>query len=189
MLILLDRDGVLNEDRPDHVKTPGELVMIPRSAEAVARLNSAGHKVALVTNQSGIGRGLYSDDMLGKIHEKLNDALRRAGGHLDAIFICPDAPGSLSHRRKPEPGMLREAMDRFRIHASDCIMVGDALRDLEAAAKVNVKRILVRTGKGASTQAQGLPATILPVAVHETLWDAVDALLGPETDETALDIG
>lgn len=184
MLILLDRDGVLNEDRPDHVKNPGEFHMIPHSAEAVARLNSAGHKVALVTNQSGIGRGLYTEEMLGKIHEKMNVALRRAGGHLDAIFICPDAPGGHSPRRKPEPGMLREAMERFRISAYDTIMIGDALRDLEAAAKVNVKRILVRTGKGAATQAQGLPASILPVAVYETLWVAVEALLGPESNET-----
>ncbi len=183
MLILLDRDGVLNEDRPDHVKSPGEFMMIDQSAAAVARLNHAGHKVALVTNQSGVGRGLYSPEMLDKIHEKLKDSLAQAGGHLDAIFICPDAPGSLSERRKPEPGMLREAMDRFRASSGDTVMIGDALRDLQAAARVNAKRILVRTGKGASTQAQGLPTNILPVAVYETLWDAVESLLGAETIE------
>lgn len=183
MLILLDRDGVLNEDRPDHVKNPGELVMIEKSAAAVARLNRAGHKTALVTNQSGLGRGLYDETMLEKIHEKLVAELRSAGGHLDAIFICPDAPWAATPRRKPEPGMLREAMQQFRCPASDAIMIGDALRDLEAAAKAGVKRILVRTGKGRQTQAEGLPHRVLPLSVHENLWQAVESLLGPETEE------
>lgn len=184
MLILLDRDGVLNEDRADHVKNPDELVMIPRAAKAVARLNAAGHKVALVTNQSGLGRGLYSEEMLTRIHEKLEGALRAAGGHLDATFICPDPPWAASDRRKPGPGMLREAMSQFRARVGETVMIGDALRDLEAAAKVGARRILVRTGKGAATQGAGLPAEVLPVMVCADLWDAVDKLLGAKTPET-----
>jgi D-glycero-D-manno-heptose 1,7-bisphosphate phosphatase len=184
MLVLLDRDGVLNEDRPDHVKNPEELTMIPRAARAVARLNAAGHKVALVSNQSGLGRGLYDEEMLARIQEKLEAALRAERGHLDATFICPDAPWAATDRRKPGPGMLREAMDRFRLRGADVIMIGDALRDLEAAAKVGVRRILVRTGKGAVTQAKGLPPHVLPVEVRDDLWDAVTHLLGPEHGET-----
>jgi D-glycero-D-manno-heptose 1,7-bisphosphate phosphatase len=183
MLILLDRDGVLNEDRPDHVKTPDELIMIPRAGEAVARLNQAGHKVALVSNQSGVGRGLYDEAMLARIQEKLAQGLRAAGGHLDATFICPDAPWAASERRKPGAGMLGEAMSRFRAGPQETVMIGDALRDLEAAAKAGVRRILVRTGKGAATQGAGLPAHVLPVEVRENLWDAVEALLGSGSDD------
>jgi len=178
MLILLDRDGVLNQDRPDHVKTPDELIMIPRAAEAVAKLNQAGHKVALATNQSGIGRGLFDERMFDRIQEKLNLALRSAGGHLDATFVCPDPPWAATQRRKPEPGMIHEAMSRFRISPGETVMIGDALRDLEAAAKAGARRILVRTGKGAQTQAAGLSQEVLPVTVCEDLWDAAQGLLG-----------
>jgi D-glycero-D-manno-heptose 1,7-bisphosphate phosphatase len=184
MLILLDRDGVLNEDRPDHVKTPDELVMIPRAAEAVARFNRAGHKVALVSNQSGLGRGLYDEQMLGRIQEKLEASLRAARGHLDATFICPDPPWAATERRKPGPGMLREAISRFRTTPGETMMIGDALRDLEAAAKVGARRILVRTGKGAATQGAGLPHAVLPVKVCTDLWDAADVLLGKDPSDT-----
>ncbi len=185
MLILLDRDGVLNEDRADHVKSPDQLSMIPRAAEAVARLNHAGHKVALVTNQSGLGRGLYDQTMLARIHDKLNGELRSKGGHLDAIFICPDAPWEASERRKPGAGMLREAMSRFRMSAAETVMIGDAARDLEAAVKAGVARILVRTGKGAATQSEGLGRTVLPVRVCDDLWYAVEMLLGSESNGEA----
>lgn len=182
MLILLDRDGVVNEDRPDHVKNPDELVMIPKAAAAVARFNRAGHKVVLVSNQSGLGRGLYDAAMLARIQEKLNEGLRRAGGHLDATFICPDPPWAAGDRRKPGPGMLREALSQFRVSPHDAVMIGDALRDLEAATKASVSRVLVRTGKGAATQAAGLPPSVLPVKVCDDLWDAADHILGPESD-------
>jgi len=177
MLALLDRDGVLNQDRADHVKNPDELVMLPGAAEAVAQLNRAGWKVALVSNQSGLGRGLFDETMFARIQEKLNEGLRAAGGHLDATFVCPDAPWAAGPRRKPAPGMLEDAMRQFRASAGDAVMIGDALRDLEAAAKIGVRRILVRTGKGAATQAAGLPAHVLPTEVHDDLRAAVGALL------------
>jgi len=184
MLILLDRDGVLNEDRADHVKNPDELIMIPCAAEAVARFNARGHKVALVSNQSGLGRGLYNEAMLARIQEKLEAAVRAARGHLDATFICPDPPWAATDRRKPGPGMLREAMSQFRVPPEETVMIGDALRDLEAAAKAGVQRILVRTGKGAATQGAGLPAHVLPVKVCTDLWDVADLLLGKVAPET-----
>lgn len=176
-LVLLDRDGVLNEDRPQSVRTPGDLVLLPRAAEAVARLNRAGMRVVVVTNQSIVGRGIIDGAMLDRIHDRLRDELARAGARLDAILVAPDAPDAPTARRKPGDAMLREAMDRFGAIGGETAMIGDALRDLEAAASVGCRRILVRTGKGRATQAAGLPAHVLPVAVHEDLWSAVDALL------------
>lgn len=176
-LVLLDRDGVLNQDRDDFVKHPGELVMIPRAAEAVARLNRAGLKVAVCTNQSCIGRGIIGPDMLDRIHDTLRDHLAAAGAHLDLILHAPDAPHAATDRRKPGPGMLREALAQFRVAPHDAVMIGDNVVDLQAATAAGVARILVRTGKGAAMQARGLPPEVLPVAVRADLADAVDRLL------------
>lgn len=177
MLVLIDRDGVLNADRPDHVGNPGELVMIPGAAAAVARLNAAGHQVAVCTNQSCVGRGIVSPEMLDRIHARLRDELAREGGRIDLLLVCTDPPWAAGPRRKPAPGMLREAMTRFRASPGDTVFVGDALTDLQAAAAAGCRRVLVRTGKGAATQAKGLPAEVLPVAVHADLADAVEAIL------------
>lgn len=179
MLVLLDRDGVLNENRDDYVKSPGELVMLRGSAEAVARLNAAGHRVAVCTNQSAVGRGIVAPAMLDRIHDSLREHLARAGGRLDALFFCPDPPWAASDRRKPGPGMLQDAMRQFRVSPHDCVMVGDDLVDLQAASRAGVRRILVRTGKGRKTQGAGIPPEVLPVAVHEDLGAAVASLLGP----------
>lgn len=176
-LVLLDRDGVLNADREDSVKTPAELVMLPGAAEAVARLNNAGRLVALVSNQSVVGRGIIDAAMLARIQEKLTGELAGAGARLDAVFYCPDAPHAAGPRRKPAPGMLFEAMRQFRTAAEDTVMIGDQLSDLEAASAAGCRRILLRTGKGAATQAEGLPRRVLPVAVCEDLSAAVDRVL------------
>ena len=176
-LVLLDRDGVLNEDRPDSVKTPDELALLPGAAQAVARLNRAGRRVVVVTNQSIVGRGRIDQTMLARIHDRLRAELAREGAHLDAILVAPDAPETAGERRKPGAGMLHEALRRYRSEASETPMIGDALGDLEAAAAAGCKRILVRTGKGRATQAAGLPAHVLPVAVHDDLPAAVSALL------------
>lgn len=176
-LVLLDRDGVLNMDRTDHVKTPGELVMIPNAAAAVARLNRAGLKTAIVTNQSGVGQGLMSASMLERIHDRLREELAGHGARVDLLLTCPEPPWSDHERRKPRPGMLLEAMRHFRIAADETVMIGDQLRDLQAARAAGVRRVLVRTGKGAELQARGLPDDILPVAVYDSLHAGVDALL------------
>lgn len=178
-LVLLDRDGVLNEDRADYVKNPGELVMLPGAAKAVARLNAAGCAVAICTNQAVVGKGIIDEAMLARVHDKLRDELARDGARLDAIFHCPDAhPGP---RRKPEPGMLREALRRFDAQAAATPFVGDNLRDLQAATKAGCPRHLVRTGHGAKIQAAGIPADVLPVRVHDDLAAAVDSILGGAT--------
>jgi len=176
MLVLLDRDGVLNEDRADFVKTPAELVMIKGAADAVVRLNAAGHTVTVVSNQSGVGRGLMSADDLDAVHTALENALSAAGGRLDALITCTDPPWAATVRRKPGPGMLQEALDQFGTTPEDAVMIGDATRDLEAAAVLGIRRILVRTGKGRATEAD-LPTELQPVTVFDDLARAVDAVL------------
>lgn len=181
MLVLLDRDGVLNEDRQDSVKAPEELVLIKGSVEAVATLKRAGHFVVVVTNQSVVGRGIINHDTLDRIHEKLGLALSRAGGRLDDILVCPDPPWAASERRKPAPGMLNEAISRFAALPTETVMIGDALRDLQAAAAAGCQRILVLSGKGRKTLDAGLPDDVQPVAVYDDLAAASDGLLSAQS--------
>ncbi len=177
-LVMLDRDGVLNVDRPDSVKTPVELVMLPRAAAAVARLNAAGIKVALVSNQSVVGRGVIAAEMLERIQYRLREALARERARLDVELVCTDPPWAASDRRKPGAGMLREALRRFSLTPAEAVMIGDAASDLQAATTAGCARVLVRTGKGAATQAAGIAHEVLPVAVRTDLAEAVARLLG-----------
>ena len=179
-LVIIDRDGVLNEESAAYIKSPAELIMIAGAARAVARLNRAGIKVAVCTNQSVVGRGIIPMQMLDKIHERLTENLAADGARLDALFMCTDHPDQATRRRKPGPGMLEEALRRFQASAAETPMIGDSLRDLEAAAALGCPRHLVRTGHGARTQADGIPEKLLPVRVHDDLAAAVTALLGPE---------
>ena len=178
-LVLIDRDGVLNEESADRIKHPGELIMIAGAAAAVASLNRAGVKVAVCTNQAVVGRGIIGQDMLDRIHDHLRDQLARAGAHLDALFFCTDPPWAATPRRKPGPGMLAEALRRFGAAAPETPMIGDSLADLQAAATLGCPRHLVRTGFGVRTQGAGVPETVLPVTVHDDLATAVAHLLGP----------
>jgi D-glycero-D-manno-heptose 1,7-bisphosphate phosphatase len=180
-LVLLDRDGVLNDEIGEYVSDPGKLRMIPGSAAAVARLNRAGYTVAICTNQGVVGRGIIDRAMLDLINERLADYLAREGARWDAMFVCTDHPDQPTRRRKPAPGMLEEAIRHFGASAAETPMIGDNLRDLEAAASIGCPRHLVRTGHGATTQAAGIPAAVLPVRVHDDLAAAVTALLGPPT--------
>ena len=177
MLVLLDRDGVLNEERPGFVRNPDELVMIAGAAAAVARLSAAGHRTVVITNQSVVGRGLIDAEMLERIHHKLCSEVARAGGRIEAVLACLDPPWAPTARRKPGPGMLREALAHFAAEAAESPMIGDSLRDLEAAHAAGCRRVLVRTGNGAATQAAGIPAALAPVAVFDDLAEAVDTLL------------
>ena len=176
MLVLLDRDGVLNEDRQDFVKTPAELVMIPGAASAVARLNAAGHTIAVVSNQSGVGRGVMTEHDLEGVNSTLKRMIEADGGRLDAIFTCSDPPWAATERRKPGPGMLQDALKRFHAAPAEAVMIGDATRDLEAAAVLGIRRILVRTGKGSKVE-PNLPSALQPVTVYDDLAAAAEALI------------
>ena len=174
-LIVLDRDGVINEDRDDYIKTPDEWVAVPGALEAIARLTKAGYEIAVATNQSGVGRGLYTLDTMHAIHNKMLDQVTAAGGRIAAIFFCPHTPEAHCDCRKPKPGMLEDIAHRFNVDLTDVPCVGDSLRDLQAAESVGAQPILVLTGKGKQTKAAGgLPARTL---IHADLAAAVKSIV------------
>lgn len=158
-LVILDRDGVINFDSAQFIKSPDEWKPIPGSLAAIARLNQAGYRVVVATNQSGIGRGLFDMDTLNAIHDKMLKALAQVGGRIDAIFFCPHTQADDCACRKPRPGMLKDIATRFNADLTGTPIVGDALRDLQAAVAVGAQPILVLTGKGQKTAADpDLPA-------------------------------
>jgi len=154
-LIILDRDGTINYDSDAHIKSPEEWRPIEGSLEAIARLTQADYRIAVATNQSGIARGLFDTTTLIAIHNTMQRALGQVGGRIDAFFFCPHAADSACECRKPKPGMLIEIANRFNVSLDDTYMVGDALRDLEAAAAAGARPVLVLTGKGKKTQKEG----------------------------------
>lgn len=160
MLIILDRDGVINKDSPDFVKSPDEWRAIPGSLEAIATLNRVGHQVVVATNQSGVSRGYFSLATLLAIHHKMQTELARAGGRLDGVYFCPHRNEDCCPCRKPAPGMLEQIAQDFGADLTrDAILVGDSLRDIEAAQAVGCPAVLIKTGTGEA-----------PVAVYESLW-------------------
>jgi len=174
-LIILDRDGVINYDSPQYIKSPAEWKPIPGSLEAISRLNQSGYRVVVATNQSGIGRGIFDMDTLNAIHEKMHKALFAVGGHIDAIFYCPHPADSKCACRKPYPGLFHQISERFHVNLRGVPAIGDSLRDLQACVVVGCRPMLVLTGKGEKTREEGnLPAD---VQIFADLATAVDALL------------
>lgn len=151
-LVILDRDGVINHDSDDYIKSPDEWQPLPGSLEAIARLCRADYTVVVATNQAGVGRGLFSQEMLIRIHRKMASSIRDKGGRLDSVFFCPHSPAEQCGCRKPKPGMLLEISDRLGIGLSGVPVVGDSLRDLEAAEAAGAIPVLVKTGRGRLTQ-------------------------------------
>jgi len=154
-LVILDRDGTINEDRDDFVKSPEEWVPLPGALEAIARLNHAGWQTVIATNQSGLGRGLFDMAALNAMHAKMNSALARVGGRIGAVFFCPHAPEDQCSCRKPLPGLYEQICERFGVDQKAVHVVGDSVRDIEAAVAAGSPHHLVLTGKaGAMTQAE-----------------------------------
>ena len=154
-LVVLDRDGVINHDSEQFIKTPDEWRAVPGSLEAIARLNQADFRVVVATNQSGIGRGLFDMPMLNAIHDKMHKACALAGARIDAVFYCPHTAENHCHCRKPKAGMLEEIADRYNVSLAGVPTVGDSLRDLQSAATMGALPYLVLTGKGNKTHAAG----------------------------------
>lgn len=152
-LVILDRDGVINFDSDQYIKSPDEWRPIPGSLEAIARLNQWGYRVVVATNQSGIGRGLFEMDTLNAIHDKMMKAVAQAGGRIDGIFFCPHTNADRCQCRKPKPGLYEEIATRYNADLAGVPAIGDSLRDLKAAEAVEAQPILVLTGKGNKTQA------------------------------------
>ncbi len=173
-LVILDRDGVINYDSDAFIKTPDEWKPIPGSLEAIAHLTQAGYRVVVATNQSGIGRGLLDMGALNAINDKMCKAAIQAGGRIDAMFFCPHANTDNCNCRKPATGMFKEIADRFGVELNGVPAIGDSLRDLQTAAAVGAIPILVLTGKGKKTKAEGeLPEN---TKIFPNLSAAVDAL-------------
>lgn len=178
-LILLDRDGVINEDRTDSVKSLDEFVLLPGVIPAIKLLNEASIPIAVLTNQAVVGRGELSVEGLESIHKYFTDILKKNGAFIDKFYICTSIDPQ-NYFRKPNPGLLLQALDDFNTKPEDAIFIGDALRDLEAASAIHCSRMLVRTGKGLQTLQEGLPSHVLPVRVFNDLYEAICHLLEEE---------
>ena len=171
-LIIFDRDGTINEDRDDYVKSADEWVPIPGALEAIARLNHAGWHAVVATNQSGLARGLFDTAMLNAVHQKMNQALAKVGGRIDAVFFCPHGPSEGCDCRKPQPGLFRLIGERYGVELGEVPIVGDSLRDLQAGAIVGCRPHLVRTGKAAGldeAQIEDIRRQVPGTVVHADL--------------------
>ncbi len=173
--VILDRDGVINEDSDAFIKSPAEWRPLPGSLEAIARLNRAGYQVVVATNQSGVGRGLFDIRTLTAIHQRMRHELATVGGRIEAIFFCPHLPDAGCACRKPLPGMFHEIEERLQISLENVPAIGDSMRDLIAAQEAGAKPVLVLTGKGQSTR---LAAEAAGIPIFSDLAAAVQGLLG-----------
>jgi D-glycero-D-manno-heptose 1,7-bisphosphate phosphatase len=169
-LVILDRDGTINVDSDEFIKSPDEWVALPGALEAIARLNHLGWHVVVASNQSGLGRGLFDVAALNAIHAKMHKALAAAGGRIDAVFYCPHTPEDGCRCRKPASGLFEQIGERLGIDLAGVPTVGDSLRDLQAGAAAGCEPHLVLTGKGEALRGQPLPATFPPgTQVHADL--------------------
>lgn len=172
--ILLDRDGVINQDSDAFIKSPEEWQPIPGSLEAIALLNAHGYKVVVVSNQSGIARGLFDEAMLEKIHTKMQNLVADKGGLISGIYYCPHGPDDACSCRKPKAGLLQAFARDYQVDLSDIPVIGDSLRDLQAAVAVGALPILVKTGKGQDTFLKNPQFTSL---VFENLYEAAKIIV------------
>lgn len=174
-LIILDRDGVINQDSDDYIKSVDEWQPLPGSIEAIAKLSMNDYRIVVATNQSGIARGYFDLDALNQMHDKMHKLVNDAGGAIDAVLFCPHSPDDGCECRKPKPGMYKDVGERLRIDLKDVPVVGDSLRDLQAADAVGARPLLVRTGKGERTIAK--LGDDLAYPVYEDLAAVVEMLL------------
>jgi D-glycero-D-manno-heptose 1,7-bisphosphate phosphatase len=179
-IVILGRDGTLNEYREDHVKAPEEWVTVPGALEAVARLNHAGWHAVVATNQAGIGRGMIDMASVNAVHAHMNQLLQQQGGRIDAVFFCPHTPEQQCDCRKPLPGLMVDILRRYGVDAAQVPMVGDTLRDMLAAQAAGCAPHLVRSGRAAALDEDMLRrirAQVPAVMVHRDLGAFTDHLL------------
>lgn len=174
--VVLDRDGVINQDSPDYVKSAEEFVPLPGSIDAIVRLHKAGYKVVIATNQSGLGRGLFDEYTLAHIHHKLCSMVEEVGGLIAGIFYCPHTPEESCSCRKPATGLLQQIEAEFSCSLKGCYFVGDSERDLQAAILHGCVPVLVRTGNGPATEASLIAKNGQSVAIFEDLAEATEHL-------------
>jgi D-glycero-D-manno-heptose 1,7-bisphosphate phosphatase len=175
-LIILDRDGVINEDSDAYIKNPDEWRPLPGSLEAIAALSSAGYTLAVASNQSGLARGFFDQRALDAMHRKMHELVDGAGGRISKIVVCPHGPDDGCNCRKPLPGLLEQLANHFETSLAGVPVIGDSLRDLEAAAAVGASPVLVRSGKGSRTE-KALPERFAAIPVYDDLAGAARALI------------
>ena len=185
-LVILDRDGTINQDSDDYIKSPEEWIPLPGALEAIARLNHAGWQVVVASNHSGLGRGLFDMATLNAMHAKMNKHLSAVGGRIDAVFFCPHGPEDKCQCRKPLPGLFEQIGERLGMDLKGTHVVGDSLRDMLAGVAVGCTPHLVHTGKGAAFQGQPLPTTFPShTQTHADLAGFVDWLLDEKPEPRA----
>jgi D-glycero-D-manno-heptose 1,7-bisphosphate phosphatase len=187
--IILDRDGVINENRSDHVKCWDEFEFLPGAMTAIANLRRAGLRVFVITNQAIINRGLASRDTVDELNGRMIDAIERSGGRVEAVAYCPHRPDECCQCRKPKPGLLIDIATRFGVDLSRSVVVGDALSDVEAGLAVGCKTILVLTGRGRQQMAQGVGVIPREVAIAPDLCAVSEWLLAQRTAAKQLETG
>ncbi len=180
-LVVLDRDGVINEARDDVIKETQDFVPIEGSLEAIARLSQNDYRVIVITNQSGIAHGLLTVDDVSKVHNHMQQLVSSYGGRIDAVLFCPHAPDDDCGCRKPKPGMLHDLMERLNIELNGVPLVGDSLRDLQTAMVVGATPVLVKTGHGAATLEEN--KHLDSVEIYDDLADFVEQMLEVEEGE------
>jgi len=151
-IIILDRDGVINQDSPDYIKSANEWLPLPGSIEAIAELCGKGYDIYVATNQAGLARGLFTQEALNEMHQKLNKMVEEKGGRIAGIFFCPHHPDADCPCRKPRPGLLQQIQESAGKAVANQPFVGDSLKDLQAALEIGAKPVLVRTGNGTETE-------------------------------------
>jgi len=177
--VLLDRDGVINFDSPNYILTAEQWLPIPGSLKAIARLTGAGIAVAIVSNQSALGRGMINQDSFNAIHAKMMLAIEQAGGFISHVAYCPHAPDAGCACRKPKPDMLEDSLAACKVGADATVMIGDSVRDMQAADAAGVPGILVQSGYGDAKSTMQTTQQFMPsVRVFDDLAAAVDAILG-----------
>ncbi|MDF1653834.1 MAG: D-glycero-beta-D-manno-heptose 1,7-bisphosphate 7-phosphatase [Coxiellaceae bacterium] len=170
MLVILDRDGVINHDSDHYIKSPEEWLPIDGSLEAIARLIKAGHQVVVATNQSGVARGYYTLATLDDIHQKMHDALAEHEAKFHGVYFCPHHPDEGCDCRKPAPGLLQQIAKDFNADLSQAVMLGDKLSDIQVAQAAGCPAVLVRTGRGEQTIAKGEGLEGVPVYDDLSAW-------------------
>ena len=183
-LIILDRDGTINEESVDFIKTPEEWLPLPGALEAIARLNHAGWHTIIASNQSGLGRGLFDVAALNNIHAKMHKLLGALGGRMDAVFYCPHTPTDNCSCRKPLPGLFQQIIERTSVEAHTIPSAGDSLRDMQAAAAAGCEPHLVLTGNAFHLRGQPLPETFpANTVVHQDLSAFADFVIARQNEQ------
>ena len=174
--VILDRDGVINQDSDAYIKSDEEWVPIPGSIDAIAALSRAGFRIVVATNQSGIGRALFDEYALARIHHKMCSMVEKAGGFIDGIFYCPHTPNDQCDCRKPGTGLLRQIESEFGISLAGAYFIGDSVKDVEAALAHGCRPVLVRSGKGLTSELALRSSGVLDLAVFDDLAQAIQEL-------------